>query len=461
MPVDDAGSGKPSAGQALYARACERIPGGTQLLSKRPELFLPDGWPSYYARAQGVEVTDLDGRTFVDVSLHGVGACPLGFADPDVDAAVIDAVRAGNMCTLNAPEEVELAEKLCDLHPWAEQVRCTRSGGEAMSVAVRTARAATGKQVVLVAGYHGWHDWYLAANLDRPEALDRLLLPRVSTAGVPRALSGTSIAFDIADRTNFDAAITEAGDDLAAVVIEPARYERLSEEDAAYLRDATHRNGGVLIFDEITSGFRLDIGGAHRAMHTQPDLCVFAKGMSNGYPMAAVIGRRSVMEAAGRAFVSSTSWTDRIGPTAALATIAKFERVATEGAHSQPGGVAQHLAAMGDRMRAGWRRLADTHGLSLTTRGIAPLPSFSLEHEDAPALHTLYTQEMLDRGFLASGAFYASYAHQPAHVDAALLASDAAFEIVARAIDAGDVVDRLRGPVAHRGLRGAPPKETR
>ncbi len=458
MPVD--GVAPKGRGQALYARACERIPGGTQLLSKRPELFLPDGWPSYYARAQGVEVTDLDGRTFVDVSLHGVGACPLGFADPEVDAAVIEAVRAGNMCTLNAPEEVELAEKLCALHPWAEQVRYTRSGGEAMSVAVRIARAATGKQVVLVAGYHGWHDWYLAANLDRPEALDRLLLPRVSTAGVPRALTGTSIAFDIADRAGFDAAIEEAGDDLAAVVIEPARYERLSDEDAAYLREATHRHGGALIFDEITSGFRLDIGGAHRSMHTQPDLCVFAKGMSNGYPMAAVIGRRSVMEAAGRAFVSSTSWTDRIGPTAALATIAKFERVA-DGAPSQPEGVVQHLGAMGDRMRAGWRRLADSYGLSITTRGIAPLPSFSLEYDDAPALHTLYTQEMLDRGFLASGAFYASYAHQAAHVDAALSATDAAFEVLSRAVDAGDIVDRLRGPVAHRGLRGAPPKENR
>jgi glutamate-1-semialdehyde aminotransferase len=331
-----------------------------------------------------------------------------------------------------------------------------------MSVAVRIARAATGKQVVLVAGYHGWHDWYLAANLDRPEALDRLLLPRVSTAGVPRALRGTSIAFDISDRAGFDAAMAEAGDDLAAVVLEPARYEQLSDGDAAYLREATDRSGGVLIFDEITSGFRLDLGGAHRSMRTQPDLCVFAKGMSNGYPMAAVIGRRSVMEAAGRAFVSSTSWTDRIGPTAALATIAKFERVAAEErADAQPGGVAQHLAAMGDRMRAGWRRLADTHGLALATRGIAPLPSFSFGYDDAPALHTLYTQEMLDRGFLASGAFYASYAHQPAHVDAALEATGAAFEVLARALDAGDVLGRLRGPVAHRGLRGAPPKETR
>src|SRR5438876_60213 len=147
-------------GQRLYQKARTRIPGGTQLLSKRPEMFLPDQWPSYYSVAKGVEVYDLDGRKFVDMSHCGVGACVLGFADPDVNEAAHKAINAGTSTTLNCPEEVELADLLCEIHPWAEMVRYARGGGEAMAVAVRVARASTQRDKVAFCGYHGWHDWY-------------------------------------------------------------------------------------------------------------------------------------------------------------------------------------------------------------------------------------------------------------------------------------------------------------
>lgn len=428
----------------LYARASQLIPGGTQLLSKRPELFLPGGWPAYFRRARGVEVEDIDGHTWIDVSIHSVGACPLGYADPDVDAAVIEAVRAGTISTLNCPEEVALAERLCGLHPWAERVRYARTGGEAMAVAVRIARAATGRDRVAVAGYHGWHDWYLAANLEQDRLYD-LLLPLVPAAGVPAALAGSVVPFIFGDAADVDRLMQQEGATLAAVIVEPARYERPPAPYLEYVREAAARAGAVTIFDEITSGFRVTVGGAHLTAGVAPDVAVFAKGMSNGYPMAAIIGRRSVMEAAQRTFISSTYWTERIGPTAALATIRKMETSS----------VPSHLAAAGMRMREGWQRLSVRHGLDIVTRGLPQLPSFAFRYgDDSAAVRTLYTQCMLDQGFLAAGGFYPSLAHDTTIVDAALAATDAAFATLRTAIDEGSVRTRLRGPAAFAGLRG-------
>ncbi len=184
-------------GPALYAKAKTLIPGGTQLFSKRPELFLPGHWPSYFSKAAGARVWDLDGNCYIDMSHNGVGSCPLGYADPDVNAAVKDAIDRGSMSTLNCPEEVELAEMLCELHPWADMARFARTGGEGMAIAVRLARARTGRSKVAFCGYHGWHDWYLAANLTEADSLGtrELLLPGLDPAGVPAELKGTAIAF--------------------------------------------------------------------------------------------------------------------------------------------------------------------------------------------------------------------------------------------------------------------------
>jgi glutamate-1-semialdehyde 2,1-aminomutase len=430
------------AGQVLYKRAKKVIPGGTQLLSKRPEMFLPEQWPSYYSKARGVEVTDLDGNVYVDMSTMGVGACVLGYADPDVDSAVKAAVDSGSMCTLNAPEEVELSELLCELHPWAQMVRYARTGGEAMSIAVRIARTHTRRDKVAFCGYHGWTDWYLAANLGEKAALDGHCLPGLDPTGVPRGLKGTALPFHY-NRINQLKAIVDANrDSLAAVVMEPQRGEPPAPGFLEEVRDIATEIGAVLIFDEITTGFRMAAGGIHLLLDVNPDIAVFAKAMANGYPMAAVIGTEKVMQAAQLSFISSTNWTERIGFVAALATIRKYRRE----------NVAQHLIEIGKLVKAGWQRAAEKTGIKLHTNGLPSLSHFNFDYEDELVLMTLFTQIMLEKGYLAWNQFKPSFAHQEHHVEEYLAAVIDTFAVLAEAVAQGDVASRLKGPPAQRGF---------
>ena len=211
-----------------------------------------------------MEVIDIEGNKFIDMSYMGIGSCTLGFADKDVDSAVKEAIDNGSMSTLNSSKEVELAELLLDLHPWADQVRYTRSGGEAMVVAVRLARASTGKDTVLFCGYHGWHDWYLAANLSEDDALgDGHLLPGLNPLGVPKALKGTAIPFGYNKTDEFLDAFEKNKDSVGTVVIEVIRNMYPNSEFFQTIKETCDREGIVLIFDEITSGFRLNSAGAH------------------------------------------------------------------------------------------------------------------------------------------------------------------------------------------------------
>ena len=430
-------------GQSLYARACKRIPGGTSLLSKRPEMFLPKQWPSYYSRAQGVEVWDLDGNRYIDMSLSGIGTCILGYADPDVNRAVKAAIDAGSMSTLNCPEEVELADLLCMLHPWAEMVRYARSGGEAMAIAVRIARARTRRDCIAFCGYHGWHDWYLAANLAEDDALDGHLLSGLNPTGVPRGLVGTAMPFRYNQIDELKAIVFSYRKELAAIVMEPIRDRNPEPGFLEEIRGIANEIGAVLIFDEITSGFRLTTGGAHLLFDVEPDIAVFAKAISNGYPMAAVIGEENVMEAAQETFISSTNWTERIGPCAALATILKHQRLE----------VAKHLDRVGRLVQKGWFKAAKLMGLNIHVGGIPPLGHFTLDCKNSQAAHTLFTQTMLEHGFLAGKGFYATHAHQDMHVEAYLKAVENAFSIIAQAIEQNTVFDKLKGPVAHTGFQ--------
>lgn len=432
-----------SKGQQLYERALKRIPGGTQLLSKRPELLLPEQWPSYYSRTKGVEVWDLDGVKYTDMISGGIGACILGYADPDVDAAVHEAINAGNMSHLNCPEEVELADLLCELHPWAEMVRYGRCGGEAMAIAVRIARARTRRDKVAFCGYHGWHDWYLAANLSAEDVLGQgHLISGLEPAGVPRGLAGTALPFHYNEIEGLDTIIAAHGDELAAIVMEPVRSYEPAPGFLERVRELANETGAVLIFDEVTSGFRMNTGGMHLLYGTMPDMAVFAKGMSNGYPMAAIIGRGDVMQAAQESFISSTYWTEKIGPVAALATIRKHK------AQNVP----KHLAEVGEMMRDGWRQGALKAGLSITVTGVPALTYFSFNYENAQAIRTLFTQEMLGRGYLATNAFYATYAHKPAHMKTFAADVEEVFASLADAIEKNEVEGRLKGPVAHAGF---------
>ncbi len=429
-------------GPSVYRRARQLIPGGTQLLSKRPEMFLPEQWPAYYRRARGIEVETLDGARYQDFSIMGVGACILGYADPVVDAAVHAAVDAGVNCSLNAPAEVELAELLLALHPWAEQARFARSGGEAMSVAVRIARAATGRDRVAFSGYHGWTDWYLAANLADDDALDGHLMPGLAPAGVPRGLRGTALPFHYNRIEELEAIVARHGDELAAIVMEPQRSHPPAPGYMEAVRTLADRVGAALIFDEITTGFRVRCGGIHLNHAVRPDMAVFAKAMANGYAMAAVIGTRAVMEAAQDSFISSTNWTEALGPAAALATIGRLRDPQ----------VYRHIEAVGGRVQAGWRESAIRHGLAIQVDGLPALSHFHIEEDPDLALTTLFVQEMLRRGYLAFDQFKPSLAHSDTAVDGYLAACDQCFAILAEARSRGDAHARLQGPCARRGF---------
>ncbi len=436
---------KRETGPDLYSRALGRIPGGTQLFSKRPERFLPGLWPTYYSRGKGASVWDLDGNRYTDMSYSGIGSCVLGYACDAVDSAVVEAIRRGSMTTLNCAEDLRLADLLCELHPWASKVRFARSGGEALAIAVRIARAATGKDGILFCGYHGWHDWYLAANLADDRALDDHLMPGLSSKGVPRGLSGTAVPFDYNRVDSLWDGVDRLGDGLAAIVLEPVRSSEPTPEFIEAIHAARCRTGAVIISDEVTAGWRLIPGGAHLVYGLQPDVAVFAKAMSNGYPMAAVIGRDEVMDVAASTFISSTYWTELIGPVAALATIETF--------------VAEHvhlrLVEVGEQVQEGWRHAAHDAGLQLSVTGIPPLAHFDVESAeiDRSAFVTAYTQLMLERDFLATNAFYASFAQTDEDVASYLEATGEAFALIAEAARSGGVERLLRGDVVQPGFK--------
>ena len=425
-------------GQALWRRAKKIIPGGSQLLSKRSELFLPEQWPSYFKKAKGVFVWDLDGNKYID-TCASIGASILSYADADVNRAVKRAIDQGNVYTLNAPEEVELAELLCRLHPWAGMVRYARGGGEAMTVAVRIARAYTGKDKIAFCGYHGWHDWYLAANLANDKNLDGHLLPGLMPKGTPRCLAGTAMPFNYNKIEQLEK-IVAGNKDIGVIAMEPVRDHEPKDNFLENVRQIADRVGAVLIFDEVTIGWRLMVGGAHLRYGVNPDIAVFAKGMSNGFPMAAIVGRSEVMQAAQDSFISSSSWTDRIGAVAALATIKKM--ISKK--------VPRHLEKIGLIIRAGLKELARELGIKLALTGFPQLICLSFEYgPKSQAVHTLFIQEMLKRGFIASSNIDVSYSLKAEHAKKYLGAAEQVFGIIKQAVHDNKVNQLLAGPVAH------------
>lgn len=432
------GKGK---GQALWQRAKRVIPGGNMLLSKRAEMFLPDQWPAYFSRAKGCRVWDLDGRELIDMSIMGIGTNLLGYGHPEVDGAVAATVAAGNMSTLNCPEEVWLAERLVAMHPWAEMARFARTGGEANAIAIRIARAATGRDTVAICGYHGWHDWYLATNLQNDFGLEEHLLPGLEPNGVPIALAGTVQPFSFNRFDQLEA--IASSHDLAAVKME---VQRTQPPDPGFLegvRELCNRLGIVLIFDECTSGFRETFGGLHLKYGVEPDMAMFGKALGNGYAITATIGRRAVMEAAQTSFISSTFWTERIGPTAALKTLEVMKRERSW----------ERITAIGLELRCQWQAMADRHGLTISHNGLPALTGFAIQSENALKYKTLITQEMLKKGYLAATSCYTSLAHTPDVIEPYLEALDGVFGLIADCEAGRPVDDLLEGPVCHAGFR--------
>ncbi len=428
-------------GQKLWKRAKRVIPGGSMLLSKRAEMFAPDQWPAYFSKSKGCRVWDLDGRAFIDMSMMGIGTNTLGYGHPEVDGAVRAVVDSGNLTTLNAPEEVYLAEKLVEMHPWADMVRFARSGGEANAVAIRIARAAAGRTQVAICGYHGWHDWYLAANLGDSSHLAGHLLPGLEPNGVPQDLRGTVHAFHY----NRFEELTEIVDrhPIGVIKMEVVRNHAPANGFLEKVRKLASDRGIVLVFDECTSGFRQTFGGLHKQYGIEPDVAVFGKTLGNGYAVTAIAGRREIMEAAQTTFISSTFWTERIGSAAALKTLEVMERVRSW----------ETITHIGQEVTAGWLNLAARHRLSISVSGLPALTSFSFAGPNALAYKTLMVQQMLERGYLAGPGFYACTEHTPDIIAAYFEALDPVFALVRECEDGRDVNSLLRGPVCHDGFR--------
>ncbi len=426
-------------GNSYYKRAKKIIPGGTQLLSKRPEMFAPDIWPSYYSKAKGCKVWDLDGREFIDMSIMSVGACILGYADDEVDNAVVKALKDGVSSSLNCYEEIQLARELIELHPWFGMVRFARSGGEAVNIAVRISRAYTKRDIVMFSGYHGWNDWYISSNLSDNKNLDGQLMPGLKPNGIPRGLKGTSIPFEANDITSLNDKIKGKEKNIAAIVIEPARGEEAKPKYLEKLKDRAKEIGAILVFDEITSGFRMCAGGIHRKYKVYPDLAVFAKSMGNGYAISAITGSEKVMESAQSTFISSTNWTDRIGPAAALATIKKYKK----------NKVNQKIIASGKKVKKIWIENAKSNSLNIKVSGLPSLASFTFDYKKQTEMNTIFTIEMLKEGFLGFRQFKPSLAHTDSEISKYNKAVKKVFKIISQDLECKNLIS----PKHHLGFK--------
>ena len=429
-------------GQNLYKKAKTLIPGGTMLLSKRPEMFLPDNWPSYFSKAKGCKVWDLDGKEYTDMCIMGIGTNTLGYGNDEVDNAVIETVKKGNMSTFNCPEEVALAEKLVELNPWAYMVRFARSGGEANSIAIRIARAASGKDKVAICGYHGWHDWYLSANHNKWDDLSNHLLSGLNPNGVPKNLKNTVYPFHYNDFEELLSIVNQ--NDIGVIKMEVMRNFGPRDNFLQKVRDLATQRNIVLIFDECTSGFRETYGGIYKKYCVEPDVAMYGKTIGNGYALTAVVGKKSVMEAAQTSFISSTFWTERIGPTAALKTLEVMYKMSSW----------DIITDQGNKIQNQWKSLAETHNLSISVSGMPALSTYSFNSENAMEYKTFIAQEMLKKGFLASTNFYACTEHKDDQIVDYFDALDGVYKMISDCEKGQkNIQDLLEGPVCHSGFK--------
>jgi len=424
--------------EALCKRAKNVIPGGNSLLSKRREIFAPDQWPAFFDSSKGIRVTDINGRTYRDFSHFSVGTNTLGYGNKHVDSAVSNCISKGNMSTLNAPEEIYLAERLVKLHPWSSMARFARSGGEANAIAVRIARAYTGKSKIAFCGYHGWHDWYLAANLQDSKNLDKQLLTGLSTSGVPKELTSTAVPFNDGDLEALEAVLTKG--DVAAIKMEVMRSTEPSLQYLQDVRELADKYKCLLIFDECTSGFRETFGGLHLKYGVSPDLTILGKTLGNGYAITAVLGTRSVMDSSQSSFISSTFFTERLGFVAALAVLDEMERLKSWQVISKIGVVFK------DRLLA----LAGNHGLNVDISGMDALVSYNFKYNNPSETKTYITQEMLKENFLAGNLFYPSVEHSEKDMDDFFTSLDKVLNKLSSIIsNEENLLKYINGPVCH------------
>ena len=429
-----------STGQKLWKRARRVIPGGGMLLSKRPEMFLPDKWPTYFQKAKGCRIWDLDGQEYIDMSIMGVGTNILGYGRQEVDEAIRQIISDGNMSTLNGAEDIYLAERLISMHPWADMARFSRTGGEANAIAIRIARSASSRDTVAICGYHGWHDWYLATNLSDQSNLDGHHLSGLLPIGVPKALANSVIPFRYNDFQQLEQIVIDH--DVGVIMMEVSRNEPPKDHFLENVRQLATDKGIVLIFDECTSGFRQSFGGLHLFYGIDPDMAIFGKALGNGYAITAVLGRDYIMQEAQNSFISSTFWTERIGPAAALATLDVMEN---EQSWDQ-------ITKLGLHIRKQWTSLANRYDIPIKVTGLPSITNFDLLLPDFQKYKTLITQEMLRNNFLAGTSIFICTEHTDSEVTQYLSLLDSIFHKISDCEKGLSIDSLLDGGICETGF---------
>jgi len=409
----------------LKAKAAQLIPSGTQTFSKGPTQFVQGVAPVFLKRAEGSHVWDVDGNEYIDFPM-ALGPIILGHNYPAVTAAVIRQIHDGTIFSLPHPLEVELAEMLVESIPCAQMVRFGKNGSDATAGAVRVARGYTGKDIIACCGYHGWQDWYIGTT--------------TRNKGVPETVEKLTVSFEYNNISSLERIFSEHPGQVAAVIMEPVGVIEPEEGFLQHVREITNKNGALLIFDEVITGFRLALGGAQDYYGVTPDLACFGKAMANGYPLSAIVGRRDVMECFDEVFFSFTFGGETLSLAAAKATISEMKEKS----------VISHLWEQGQKVKDGYNVLAQEFGVNDFTEciGLPPrtLITFKDETGNESLLYkSLFQQECLKRRVLFSGGQNICFGHSNADIDHTLRVYRTAMEILAAAVKNGDARQRLEG----------------
>jgi len=430
--VRNEGSGL-NSGQKLWRRAKSLIPGGNMFLSKRPEMYLPNQWPSYFTKSKGCTVKDLEGKSYYDLTM-GVGTNILGYSHPEINRSIKKTIDNGTMSTLNCPEEVDLAQKLINIHPWADQAKFARTGGEANAVSIRIARTYAKNSKVAICGYHGWHDWYLAANLEKPNNLSEHLLPNLSTTGVPKNLKGTIFSFEYNNFEQLKRLVNK--NNVGIIKMEVSRNYRPKNNFLKKVRELATQKKIVLIFDECTSGFRESFGGLHKNYNVNPDIAIFGKSLGNGHPITAIIGRKNIMDSSQSSFISSTYWSERLGYVAALKTLEIMEKTKSW----------EYIKKIGLMIKKNWIRLSKKHNLKIQVQGLDALANFNIISKNSLEYKTYIIQEMLKNGFITSNSIYVCINHNKKILKKYFLVLDKCFKNIKNCEKEKNIKSLLDGP---------------
>lgn len=422
--------------EALLAREVKVSPLAAQTYSKSYRYFCRGVAPSYMDHGEGCYIYDVDGNKFIDF-MCALGPITVGYNDPTVNEAVINQVHKFASGSLQSELEVQLAEKLCEIIPCAEMVRFVKNGGDATTAAIRLARAFTGREVVLMSGYHGMHDWSIGAS--------------TNNKGVPKAVCDLTRNFIYNDLEDLEKKLRE--DEVAAVILEPIQSNGPKDGYLESVKELTHRYGAILIFDEVVSGFHYALGGAQEVFNVSPDLVAFGKGMGNGYPISAVAGRKDLLEQIEQGvFISTTFGGDSIAMAASLATLNIL---------SQPG-YYDHIIRIGTMIRDGIQERIDKYDLNdiLSVSGMPAHCGLAFEGHGSLSyldIQSVYSQTMIQNGILVFAIYFLNSHHTEREAQAYLDATDKAFALIRKAVDNDSVDDILIGgkvdPVFKRNIK--------